>query len=482
MTAVEAPLAGRARVRLALRGMPGRGPILGIAAAVALACALRIALGSGQVNYDSLYALVWGRDLAHGHLPDYAANVLPPTPHPLSTIAGILLAPLGAHATTGLFVASYLTLGAVGVLAFELGRHLAGVLGGVVAAALTLTRDVTLFNGALAYFDVAYLALLLGALLVELRRPRAGAPVFVLLAIAGLWRQEAWVLAGVYAVYLMWSQRGERHGIAPLAWAAIGPVVWLTADLLVTGRPLYALTYTRGATATLGRDTGLTAALVHLPRTLGQMVRPSLAVGALAGFALALLVIRARALPALAMLVISGAAIAAEVAVGTPGNPRYLLVPATLCVLLATLALTGWRELPAGAPARRRWQAIAAVVALLVVVEAPSDLGRLRDMRDRVVIQHRTGEAALTAVARAGCRRPAVAAPHLVPLLALDRDQPAQQFAVTRLHPPSRGGYVVPRTQSTVVNFLLVHRVARPPAGAPIVGAAGDWRVYGPCS
>jgi hypothetical protein len=27
-----------------------------------------------------------------------------------------------------------------------------------------------------------------------------------------------------------------------------------------------------------------------------------------------------------------------------------------------------------------------------------------------------------------------------------------------------------------------VHRVAHPPAGAPIVGAAGDWRVYGPCS
>ena len=86
----------------------------GAASGVLAAVVVRLAIGAGQVNYDSLYALVWGRDLAHGHLPDYAANVLPPTPHPLSTIAGILLAPLDAHATTGLLVASYLTLGAVG--------------------------------------------------------------------------------------------------------------------------------------------------------------------------------------------------------------------------------------------------------------------------------------------------------------------------------------------------------------------------------
>src|SRR6185312_1204751 len=44
-------------------------------------------VGRGLVNYDTLYALVWGRDLTHGTLPDYDVS-LAPTPHPLATLAG----------------------------------------------------------------------------------------------------------------------------------------------------------------------------------------------------------------------------------------------------------------------------------------------------------------------------------------------------------------------------------------------------------
>ena len=46
--------------------------------------------GRGLVNYDTLYALVWGRDLMHGRLPDYDVS-LAPTPHPLATLAGAAL-------------------------------------------------------------------------------------------------------------------------------------------------------------------------------------------------------------------------------------------------------------------------------------------------------------------------------------------------------------------------------------------------------
>src|SRR5262249_2982160 len=295
-------------------------------------------------------------------------------------------------------------LGAVGVLAFALGRHWAGVAGGAVAAVLALTRDTTLFNGALAYFDVVFLVLVMGAVLVEARRPRAGTPVLALLAVAGLWRPEAWVLSGAYALYLLWAQRGGRRSYAPLAWVAVAPAVWLTFDLVTTGDPLYSLTYTQGAARTLGRDTGVSAALFDLPRTLGQVVRPTVAIGALAGCGLGLALMRRRLAVPIATPVLFGAAIAAEVAAGARGNPRYLLVPATLSVLLCAVALVGWRELPVGVPARRWWQAGAAGVALLIAAKAPAEITRLGQMGDRLALQHRPGSPAVEAGSRAGCR------------------------------------------------------------------------------
>ena len=89
----------------------------GAASGVLAAIMARLAIGAGQVNYDSLYALVWGRSLAHGRTPDYDAGVVPPTPHPLSTLAGALLAPFGADADLALRGIAFLALGAIGVLA-----------------------------------------------------------------------------------------------------------------------------------------------------------------------------------------------------------------------------------------------------------------------------------------------------------------------------------------------------------------------------
>ena len=86
-------------------------------------------------------------------------------------------------------------------LAFALGRAWFGRAAGWIAAALALTSVPLLTPAARAYLDVPYLALVLGALLVETRRRRAGAPVLALLAVAGLWRPEAWLFsAGVLGV------------------------------------------------------------------------------------------------------------------------------------------------------------------------------------------------------------------------------------------------------------------------------------------
>src|SRR5438445_5738939 len=61
---------------------------------VALAALLRVIAGVGFVNYDTLYALAWGGQLAHGHTPAYDVPVAP-TPHPLLELLGVILSPLG---------------------------------------------------------------------------------------------------------------------------------------------------------------------------------------------------------------------------------------------------------------------------------------------------------------------------------------------------------------------------------------------------
>src|SRR3954469_697663 len=59
----------------------------------ALAGALFLVWGHGFANYDTLYALVWGRQIADSEAPSFDVS-LAPTPHPLATFLGLLTAPL----------------------------------------------------------------------------------------------------------------------------------------------------------------------------------------------------------------------------------------------------------------------------------------------------------------------------------------------------------------------------------------------------
>ena len=52
---------------------------------LALALLLWLVYGEGPIGYDTSYALLWGDQLAHAHLPDYVA-LHAPTPHPLANL------------------------------------------------------------------------------------------------------------------------------------------------------------------------------------------------------------------------------------------------------------------------------------------------------------------------------------------------------------------------------------------------------------
>src|SRR4051812_11208782 len=85
-------------------------------------------------NYDSYYQLIWGQDLAHGHLPDY--NVFrSPTPHPLSELVGLLLSPFGLAADRLMVLITLVAW--VGLLwaIYRFTKHLLGTLVAAVAVA-----------------------------------------------------------------------------------------------------------------------------------------------------------------------------------------------------------------------------------------------------------------------------------------------------------------------------------------------------------
>ena len=169
--------------------------------------------------------------------------------------------------------------------------------------------------GVRAYVDVPYLLLVLGALLVESRRRRAGAPVLALLALAGLLRPEAWAFSGLYWLYLMDSPRAQRsrtcagacglipcreHLVCPHAPAgrttiARGPDVarrrgtrrWVLSDLAITGDALWSLTNTRHTAHALDRITGIGNVPEYIPRRIGEILRPPVLAGAALGGAVA---------------------------------------------------------------------------------------------------------------------------------------------------------------------------------------------------
>jgi len=185
---------------------------------LALALLLWLVYGEGPIGYDTSYALLWGDQLAHAHLPDYVA-LHAPTPHPLANLVGLVLAPLGDGAVDGIAVVSTLCLAALGWTAGVLGRRVWSWPVGVLFAVVLLTRPLLVGQELIASIDIPYLALVLGAAAMVARKPDRGLPVLAVLGVAGLLRPEAWLLAGVYVLFLL--PRSTRRRRAALIGAAL---------------------------------------------------------------------------------------------------------------------------------------------------------------------------------------------------------------------------------------------------------------------
>jgi len=317
-------------------------------------------------NYDSEYSLLWGREILGGQLPLFE-TYRAPTPHPLAIAVGTLLAPLGHEAERvwiALCVASFVLL-VVGV--YRLAREAFTPLVGLAAGFLLVSRFDFGFYAARGYIDIAYMAFVVWAAVLEARRPRRGAPVLLLLGVAGLLRPEAWLMAALYWLWVSWrASWGERVRFAALA--AIGPVLWAGTDLIVTGDPLYSLTYTSSFAEELGRSKGAQGIPAATWEFLVKLDKLPVVAGGLIGLGAALVLVPRRMVMPLVLL---AAGVGTFALVGLGGFSvidRYLLVSSLMIMVFCAVALAGWTMLRAGSRVRTAWAVGAGLLVVFGIV------------------------------------------------------------------------------------------------------------------
>ncbi|HET6507362.1 MAG TPA: hypothetical protein VFG42_11295 [Baekduia sp.] len=437
-----------------------------------------VALPARFVNYDTAYATVWGNDLLHGRVPDYDVPFAP-TPHPLAMVVGML-------GSLGVFeVLAFLALGVLGWLTFELGRAWFNGPTGVLAAAIVLTREPVFSYGVRAYVDIPYICFLLGALLIETRRPRAGTWPLVLIALAGLLRPEAWLFAFAYCV---WLWRGGALTRTHVALLVSAPLLWCLSDLLITGNPIHSLTGTRDTAADLGRITGLRHVPSTLPRRLGEILREPVLLGAAIGGVLSLWRLRDRrgVLLGAAAGVIAIVAFCVLAAAGLSILTRYLLLPATILAIFAAAGVFGWLELGRTDPWRRRWIAGAALTAVALLAFVPSQVSRLHATRAALVTQTKILDELHELAPHARCPTLSVPNRRAVPQLALWTDRPPRDIVSAQEAGRYTGSAFVPASPAIADQFVLDARdkdktlPPAPPVRASVFGRY--WTLYDTCA
>jgi hypothetical protein len=453
---------------------------------VGAAVLLRVVYDPWYLNFDARYALDWAHDLWHGYTPDFTAPYAS-TPHPLSNAISSLALVFGDSGDQLIVWLVLLGFGATVWLAYLLGKEIFSPAVGVVTALVVLTRPALQRDAVLGYQDVWFEMVVLTALLLEVRRPRRGLAVLALLAVAGVLRPDAWVLSGLYWIYL-WRTKAAppRRLAAYAALVAVGPVAWALADLAVTGDALHSL----HGTSHLAEEAGRRRHLVQAPRWtlqyLAFVLREPILVGLPIGLYFAWKHKRRESVLPIAAAVAILLVFAAGPLFGLPLIGRYVRTPAILLALFYGLAVMGWQLLPEG-ESRRRWMWAGGAAALFSVIFLPWHFSMLHNLYRT---SHRNGKfyADLRTAARApavksafaACGRFSTADHRPVPYLRYWlHGKPNSVGTIEKHTSPLAQLLLVPRRTKFARRFYLKNFPhVKPPPGWSTIYQNRSWRVY----
>jgi hypothetical protein len=356
----------------------------------------------------------------------------------------------------------------------------------VVVAVIVATRPALLRDTLLGYQDIWFECFVVGAVLLEAQRRRRGVPVLVLLALAGLVRPEAWVLSGLYWLWLFPGSTWRRRALYA-AIVASAPVLWSLMDLIVTGDALHSLHGTADLAVANDRRTGFDKVPYWTAQYYGFTLRITVLIGIPVGLLIAWRYKLRQALLPLAVIAAMTAIFALSPAFGLPLIGRYLRTPSILFVLFFALALFGWMYARRGT---RDWQllvGVAALLALASVAYVPRTVHMISSLDDRAHREsglygdlRKVGESRKVRAAFRRCPQLSTADHRPMPYLRwwLDGDP----FSLNTIEPgygPRRKLLLVPRSTYLPRRFYQENlpQVDRP-AGWTTVYENRSYRVY----
>jgi len=455
-------------------------------------------------NYDTYYALIWGNEMIHGQLPDYYVYKTP-TPHPIFNVYTALLSPLGSAAIP---VLTYLSIAMyTGLLwgVFRLVKLQVGALVAFVTVLVLLTRTDLLAFALRSMLDIPFLLLIVWAAVLELQKPRRGLAPLLLLTIAGLLRPEAWLMAGLYWLWLCYGWvrpklklPGERPslpalvGYGVLVFAAL--IIWLLWDWIVTGDALYSINSTSEVAKEVNRQKSLPQAIIALPGFIGGSEQVVNAVSGVAGFALALWAYRKHMLMLAALVAVGITTYLLISIAGLSVIPRYLVVPSLVMCFGVAFSLVGWERL-SGTP-RKIGVGLAILTLLLMAVRLPEYVSQLRGLNtstDQISISY---SRVVDIIGKPKVKQqidncsPIIAFTHeSVPIIRYElRAAKDQVLATTQLtEPPKRGVQLLQTSALDPLQMSVVTRTTRKPwtgfrqPGFTFVGENRAWVAYSSC-
>ncbi len=350
-------------------------PRLGVGTLVAACTALAALslLWPSTPTYDPWAWLIWGREVASGHLSTLNGPSWKPLPVLFTAVFSVAG---GAAPALWLVVAragGFMAL----VMTFRMARRLGGVAAGVSAlVALTLV-NFFVRSAALGDSEGLLVALVLGAVELHLVGRRRDA---LLAGFAGaLLRPEVWPFLGLYGLWLAWREPARRPLLLGLGVAL--PALWFGPELWGSGDALRASARAKQVVP------GLPGHTVHPIQALLDTAWPIIIAPVRAAAPVALVFAlfgrRTRAEDRTVLWLGAGtvlwlAVVATMTQIGYSGNLRYLLAPAALVCVLGgigvgrVLGLVG-RGHGLGRVARVAVVAGALAVAIVLAALAPAN-------------------------------------------------------------------------------------------------------------